>query len=291
MKSYISVNIVSQALMLLSAVEKNHCYSVLDLNQIRFPYGFNSESAMRFAAQCEWVKIGGITFEITSTGHKIEKLFDGKCISQELWREILICYITVCRPVWAKRIPYGRKEAYLIMNEEEKRCFDEAALMESIDESVVQWWDGIAEIERQKQDSIKNATGRRGEYLTLDYERKRTGIEPDWRSVETNLSGYDIMSVRSNENNEHILIEVKSSTENEESAMFFISRHEWDMATLINNRSRYYFYLWNLAYGNKRLAIIDVDTMASHIPDDNNTGKWETVSIPFSAFLSYFTSL
>ena len=47
------------------------------------------------------------------------------------------CYITVCRPVWAKRIPYGRKEAYLIMNEEEKRCFDEAALMESIDESVL----------------------------------------------------------------------------------------------------------------------------------------------------------
>lgn len=119
----------------------------------------------------------------------------------------------------------------------------------------------------------------------------RTGCKPDWCSIESNLSGYDILSLRSATNDEHILIEVKTSTEELANARCIVSRHEWTLAQCSNNISRYFFYLWNIVRGKKLLAIVSVQDMSQHIPVDNMDGQWEYVSVPFRAFSNKFTAI
>lgn len=146
----------------------------------------------------------------------------------------------------------------------------------------------LAEKEREKAASEKNETGRSGEKLTIDYEKRRTGLEPYWAAIESNLAGYDISSVRSATKNDQILIEVKTSTQAPGYATCIISRHEWETATRGNNVERYYFYLWWIRDGIKKLAIVSVAEMASQIPSDMNQGKWENVRVPYSAYEKRF---
>ena len=65
--------------------------------------------------------------------------------------------------------------------------------------------------------------------------------------------------------------------------------HEWDMACLENNTSRYVFHFWYVGTGAKKLAVITAEEMSQHIPKDAESGKWNTVSIPFAAFSEKFS--
>ena len=56
-----------------------------------------------------------------------------------------------------------------------------------------------------KKDLSLDDVGRKGERLTLQYEELRTNVKPDWRSIETNLSGYDVLSQRSKTDNTPLL--------------------------------------------------------------------------------------
>ena len=290
MNIYISVNIISQALILMNCIQKNHCKSIQEASQIKLPFGVTFDTSIAFAKQCEWINSSDSNIKYTEMGNKIISLFNGDFISKPLWCLILSRYISICQPVWAKRIPYGRQEAFIYMSEEEQRCFIEAGLIESQEDDVIQWWDSLADIERKRQNIITTELGRKGERLTLLYEERRTGEKPDWRSIETNVAGYDIMSQRSESNKEKLLIEVKTSTMPVESAVAIISRHEWNIATLENNKKRYFFYFWIINGSQLKLAIIDVDTMAPHMPIDGDTGNWENTKIPFSAFISKFNN-
>ncbi len=288
MKNYISVNIVSQSLLLGKCIQDNDCYDMKKIEQLKLPYGVTMPISLDFAIQCDWMSDKDSRLSFTDNGHAIINMFDGESIGSDLWRRILYVYIISCNPAWCKRIPYGRREAYLFMNEEEQRCFSEAGLIESQDETVIEWWDLLAEKERSKMDTLLNDVGRKGEKLTMKYEEKRTGIKPVWCSIESNLSGYDILSRKSSSGDEKILIEVKTSSQSLETANAIISRHEWDIAVLKNNYSRYLFYLWVIHGTKKQLAIINVDEMKHHIPDDNELGKWESLNVPFSAFAKFF---
>lgn len=128
-----------------------------------------------------------------------------------------------------------------------------------------------------------------GERLTMKFEEMRTGVKPDWHSIETNRSGYDILSRRSSEDGDSLLIEVKSSSQPLETACAIISRHEWDVASLLNNQGRYLFYIWKLGTATNQLAIITVEEMSCHIPLDHEYGTWESVHIPFVAFADRFS--
>ena len=288
MKTYISVNVVSQSLLFIDCINKNRCHTLEEAAQIKLPLGINFAVSLAFAEQCEWILLSYSKIGISDIGHTILTKFNGESISEELWRIILSQYIAVCQPAWAKRIPYGRKEAYLFMNEEEQRCFSEAGLIDSQDDAVLNWWDALAEIERTKKNEQNNEVGRQGEKLTMLYEEARTGAQPDWRAIETNLAGYDILSQRSAENNERILIEVKSSTQSIQNAFAIITRHEWETATLANNKGRYYFYFWCICASSRMLARITADEMSPHIPVDGKTGLWDNAKIPYSAFSTRF---
>ena len=288
MKTYISVNIVSQALLLTSAIKKHSCDSVHKISQLKLAYGVNRDAAMLFLRQCGWIKVDNDTVSFTQCGENIAASFNGFQIDQTLWRTILSVYIEKSERAWSRRIPYGRKEAYLIMSPEEQRCFDEAGLMESTDAEVIDWWDALAERERFKRDVSHLDVGREGERFTVLYEQQRTGVTPIWVSVESNIAGYDILSCREKHSNEDVLIEVKSSQKPMEKARCIITRHEWETAQRRNNVGRYFFYLWKLSNDENLLAIVDVAGMQPYIPIDSGSGKWEEVSVPYSAFEDLF---
>lgn len=288
MNNYISINIVSKSLILAKCINDNNCYSLKDIKYLSIPYGINSEISLLFAIKCGWIydKEGYLFF--TENGTQILDMFNGTDIGLDLWKKILSLYILGCHPLWAKRIPYGRMEAYIFMNEEEQRCFNEAGLMRGQTEDIVSWWDSLAQMQRAQYTSNWDDVGRHGERLTMKFEESRTGVRPDWRSIETNLSGYDILSQHSSQLADSLLIEVKSSQKSISCACAIISRHEWKVATLANNQERYLFYLWSLQPTLNQLAIITVHEMEKHIPVDHNHGEWESVRIPFSAFRSKF---
>ena len=52
MKNYISVNIVPQALLLLTAMREHSCNTREKVSQLKTPYGVNKASALAFARQC-----------------------------------------------------------------------------------------------------------------------------------------------------------------------------------------------------------------------------------------------
>ena len=291
MKNYISVNVVSQSLLLINSIKKNYCYSKKEIRLLKLPYGINHDIATAFALQCGWLLDDGTSLSFTEVGAEIESQFNGESIGPKLWKIILSTYISECHPAWSARIPYGRTEAFIFMNEEEQRCFLEAGLIDNFDDDVISWWDSLAEIVRMKNSVSKDDIGRTGEKLTLKYEEERTGVKPNWKSIETNLCGYDILSQKSSTDTSQLLIEVKSSTRSINDAEAIISRNEWDIASLENNNDRYLFYFWCLYSETNKLAIISVDQMRNHIPADQESGKWESMSIPFSIFEKFFSKI
>lgn len=138
----------------------------------------------------------------------------------------------------------------------------------------------MAGLVRGIKSSVLSQTGREGERLSLAYEKDRTGIQPIWQSIESNLSGFDILSCLSDADSAPLQIEVKASENSWNYAEFHLTANEWESATLARN---YRFHLWALGK-NPKLAIVPVDQMEKHIPSNAGRGKWETVRIPFSVF-------
>ena len=116
--------------------------------------------------------------------------------------------------------------------------------------------------------------------LTLTHERKRTQREPIWQGFESNLIGYDVLSVVDKRNNNLLLIEVKTSDTAQKLASFHISENEWQVS--ISSRN-YIFHLWSLK-PKPDLIIISPDQLEPHIPNNNGEGKWESAIIPFEVF-------
>ena len=175
------------------------------------------------------------------------------------------------------------------MSKDEESCFLEAGLLsDNIDEKVVEWWDSAARQIRALADQEKNETGRSGEISTIKYEKMRTGFEPVWMSVDSNLAGYDIRSVISKDGSSTLLIEVKASYKPLDGADFYVSSNEWRVAL---SSSAYVFHLWNFCNNKKLLAIVAPNEVLPYIPTNNLEGKWESAKIPYSCFKEKFVGV
>ncbi len=292
MTAYLSDSLISEALVMIQAMKQNNCFALSQVNSIRTYYGINKVAALDLAIQCNWIVINnGTSYVITPFGEDLLRRFNGSQIQSSLYRDILRKYIAYCKPIWARRIPYGRNEAFRIMSDEEQLCFKKAGLMNNpVTRDEVDWWDAIAETERQKKEHLQDDIGRKGEELTIAYEKERTNASPIWESVDSNLAGFDILSQVSKDDSHSILIEVKSTSQTLEDADFFISRNEWDFASAGYNQNRYFFYLWLLGK-SPNLAIVSYYDMQRHISLDSGLGVWKDVRIPFSAFQEWFHSV
>ena len=204
-------------------------------------------------------------------------------------REQMLDYVVTEKPPWGRLLSRGRSEMSRFAPREVMQVFREAGLMEvPPTDDAVAWWDEVARLARGAADAISTEIGRTGERLTMERERRRTGKEPFWQAIESNLSGFDVLSVVTADCSDPLRIEVKASVESIEYAVFHVSRNEWIAAT---TGAPYRFHLWCLRDDQEPfIAELDTQDVASHTPGDRGEGKWERAAISFQAFREKFVN-
>ena len=283
----LSVNVLASAMLLLERIETYHFSSLSELTYSKIS-SISSEDIFNFSHSCGWVSTNENTPVLTKRGLALLQL-QKRGFLLDLKRQMLMDYVIHVAPVWVNRIPYGRREAAIFMSKDESACFSEAKLLSpQFDSKVIYWWDTIANQIRTNALQSKNNTGRIGEENTIKYEKLRTNSDPVWMSVDSNLTGYDVISRVSRDNPDVLLIEVKTSTSALDQAVFHVTSHEWKVAL---TSATYVFHVWCL-FGNKKLlAIISPMDVQPYIPTNNLEGEWESTKIPFSCFENKFIEI
>ena len=198
----------------------------------------------------------------------------------------LIDVVELLRLPWATSLHSGRKEAEAGFSGDISQIFKEAGLMSpNTDDDVVAWWDAASQVTRSWRSASNGYTGRQGERLKIGFEKRRTGLDPQWQALESNRAGYDVLSVEKIDNPTRLLIEVKASIQKFKEATFVVSRHEWVTASQAMN---YCFHLWSLT-DTSRLWVVPAAEVNKHAPADVGDGRWNDVRIPFKAFSAFET--
>jgi hypothetical protein len=202
-------------------------------------------------------------------------------------RLALLDFVELASPPWVKLAIDGRNRVLTFAPVGVTQCLVEAELAVGHSDDVVRFWDQLAAAARGLRGTELSEIGRQGERLTLAYEKKRTGREPQWRSIESNADGYDVLSVAAAEDTRPMQIEVKASRIGV-SGVMHVTRNEWEATELMLLHK---FHLWDISVsGTPRLAVISRAEMAPHAPADSGVGHWEAFEVPFSAFANRFTS-
>ncbi len=226
--------------------------------------------------ECEWVRLNLDGYlEVTPKGQKIL----GAQSAENALRWQIKHLIDTYAPPWAPLLSRGRAEAMRYLRPNVQQCLREADLLTSLADEVISWWDALAQATWKQGQDNKLETGRRGERLSLTYEQERTKQEPVWKAIESNLCGYDILSVINEKVSTPLRIEVKASNSTPSAASFHVTRNEWAVAQTSEN---YVFHLWALQ-PKPRLFVVEVDEISSHVPENQGAGEWESSVIPFSA--------
>lgn len=218
---------------------------------------------------------------MTASGAMIYKMPN----AAERIRQALLDFIGIIQPAWAQLTPRGRKETLSALSPEVRQCFAEAGLIVGYSDEVVGWWDALAARARGQKSKIMIETGRHGERLSIKYGQVRTGKEPAWQAVESNLSGFDILSVVEAMDSRKLPIEVKTTSGQIGHGSFYVSRNEWETGS---TSDFYNFHLWAIGGEKPSLAVLDKADVAPHIPTNQGEGSWDVVEIPFAAFESVF---
>jgi hypothetical protein len=232
-----------------------------------------------------WIRTNDLGIAVIApAGDRILSLMSGP---QRL-RRALLDYVEVVRPPWTMLALDGRKKTLGFAPIEFGQSMTEAYLAEGYDDEVIEFWDRLAAIARGQQDIKLSSIGRDGERLSLAFEKRRTGRDPIWRSIESNADGYDVMSVVSSEDHAQRQIEVKASTIGLAGSLH-LTRNEWDSTDTMVHHT---FHLWDLNNMNSpKLAIIARPLMGEHVPKDKGRGTWREVEIPFREFAGLFAPL
>lgn len=247
----------------------------ISFNKFKYSY---PEKILDLSFKCGWIlmdRIGNI--KLSNNGLNIAKLNYKEALFSQLCD-----MINVYNPTWASVIPKGREESKHFLPPEVYQCFYEAGLFGTFDDSLIQMWDSLALAYRNFNQKKLLDIGRKGEKLSFDYERQRTKINPIWQSLESNISGFDILSVVSEREEEKLRIEVKSTESKLDYAHLYITQNEWDTAL---SSKHYIFHLW-LLNPSPKLFIIEKEIVEVHIPRNNNEGCWKNVMIPFKSLIT-----
>lgn len=242
-------------------------------------YGVASASSvLQLSQECGWVVLDDEGYlSLTSQGIAILNEPSDVC----RLRAQLLNMISFYQPIWAKKIPSGRAEARGAFPEDAKQCFSEAGLLDSWNDELIEWWDKLAQTTKAKKYNELLQIGRDAERRSVNFELARTGQHPTWQSLESNYSGFDVLSRVSSSNDTPLKIEVKGSTLSIKQAYFTLTRNEWNTA---ENSLYYCLHLWSLSANPVSVRVVDKDLLRPHLPHNQGDGKWENVRIPFAPF-------
>ncbi|MEM9358911.1 MAG: DUF3883 domain-containing protein [Pseudomonadota bacterium] len=240
----------------------------------------DGRAVLALSQTCQWIRV-------TERGHiglteRGEGLLAQE-IEQRCLREQLLDVLATSPPAWARKLILGRFEALKIMPDDAQQCFRECELTEGFDDETVSWWDQASETVRSERSRLNHRVGRQAERLSLQFERKRTGRDPLWQAVQTNVAGYDVLSFVDSENESRLKIEVKGSRMGRREASFFLTRNEWRTAT---KSTAYQFHLW-LIHEVPTLFIVPSSELEAHVPEDKLHGRWETAQFFFKDFTGF----
>lgn len=237
------------------------------------------QSAIEFG----WIEIGPEN-KLTLNDGLTRTLFDRGDISVQ--RELLWLYIFKSRPFWTKYLGHGISTAkHNISNDDEKQIFIDLGLFvdaEDSDKDVVDWWSRVAGLTRQMEDEKLTEIGNKGEFLSIRFERNRTGVRPTHMALDSNHHGYDILSQIDSSNSDPLHIEVKASISGWRGGVLHLTRNEYDKSR--ESGVNYQFHLWDISSENPKLLIVSSLDMLQHAPIDSGKGRWETVAIKFKSF-------
>jgi hypothetical protein len=274
---YFSVGILYSAQELLRFIKENPRL-VSDFPKIftTFDNIASAKAVFELCQKCEWIRLD-IDGYLEVTG-KSDDILSSTSVERML-RVQIQHLVEAYKPTWIPLLTRGRSEALKYLPDDVVQCLREAELTTSYSDDVILWWDKIGKISRKTGKDEKVDVGRRGEKMSIDYERARTQKEPAWRGFETNFSGYDVLSVIDSKNPDFLNIEVKTSNSTWEVASFYVSKNEWSVAKSSPN---YLFHLWTLIPKSK-LYVVSVDKVETHIPINRGEGTWESAEISFSS--------
>lgn len=207
--------------------------------------------------------------------------------TEERLREALVDLVAATDPPWVQNARFGRRRVLQYAPPEIAQICQEAGLAHASTPEVVAFWDSLAARARGLYDVRLNEIGRAGERLTLGFEVTRTGRTPRWVALDSNEDGYDVLSSLTAENRAPVCIEVKASRLGLRGS-FYLTRNEWESAASFLH---FRMHLWDLSFAAPRLAVLDLESVAAHVPTDHGSGRWENACVPFSAFADHFAEL
>lgn len=236
-----------------------------------------ADKILTVSFKCGWVKVNqeGL-IELTQRGQDISVLEYRTALIMQI--EDLISNFN---PTWASLLLKGRTEAKNFLPSDALQCFKECGLFGELTGELIKFWDKLSIAYRNYSQIRMTEIGRMGEKLSFDYELNRTGTPPLWQAIESNLAGYDLLSIVDNYKFDKLKIEVKTTTSNIAFAKFHISKNEWNTATASIN---YIFHLWHIEK-TPTLYILETNKIIEHIAINKKDGQWESIEIPFQSVI------
>jgi len=280
---HLTPSVASGCVELVGVIARNSP-TAPELDSLRI-LSVSGEDLLAFARYLRWIEqreTGHLA--LTASGIAASAIQD----SRAAIRALLVDYIEIAKPAWVQTARAGRREMLAHAPPGVQQVFAESGMAYGYDDGVVAWWDSLATRARRVRDDALTEIGRQGERRSLEYERNRTGREPKWTAVESNLEGYDILSTTSRHDTRPLTIEVKTSEQSPHSSYFYLSRNEAQYAvTAANHR----LHLWSLGAPTPLLAVLTVEDVRAHVPTDCGNGAWQSVRIPFKDFEPAFVQL
>jgi hypothetical protein len=233
------------------------------------------DDVLKVCQECGWIHLDNSGYiQVAPTGKRLLDCNDYALSLRIQIQDLIRTY----QPTWAKRMRHGRAEVQKFFPDDVVQCFREAGLLSAWTNETIRWWDELAQTASARRSAELLETGRTAERLTIEHERQRTKTEPKWQSLESNFSGFDILSQVSETDPTPLKIEVKGTILKKKDAAFFLTRNEWGVA---DDSTHYKFYLWALSSNPPELLTVDKSEIDEHLPSNNGQGTWETVKIPY----------
>lgn len=237
--------------------------------------GVRGRVVLDLAMRCKWVAVDtGRHLVVTERGSRIAAGRDPR----ERLRLQLFDIVLASRPSWRALVRRGRRVVERYTDVDTQQCLEEAGLFTN-DEDAVKWWDGLLGAIGGEIGQLANLeVGREGEGLSLELEARRTGVAPVWMAIEDSFAGYDILSQVARGDSRSLMIEVKTSTQFWERALFDITSNEWETLRAAENAV---LHLWSLAYRPPKHFTLTIAALEGHVPRNSGKGFWRITRIPF----------